>query len=546
MAEKATVATRSDLMETREAQRALPRRLMIGEEALLEPKAAAVYFPREPLEQPIPIVVGHYVPEGQTTPVPRYGAGTIDPWALRIGRLWGRIYNLFAEAVKDAAGQILTKEPKVSEDTPEKLRKFYEDVNGAGANLHTFLLERAMTAISEGIDYVLVDHPPAPPVDLTEAEEERLGIRPTFKVYCPDSVLEIVTEMFRGNIRVKRLRLHEIVEEPSGWGAERVEQIRVLYPGDGIKDSATRYARFDVWRLPPDEKDWEKAVIVPELSGSMAPQVDIPFVPFPTGISETLGNFDSPPPMLALAWKVIGHARKQSTLDNAQNSVGFPVLYWKGIESDDARLQLSGGVGSSRVFTGPPDSDLDFKEPEGSAWESVQKSLDTLANEMQELAKAPRSERADGNVTARGEILGQNRSQVQLNAWKWLFENAANTLAYYAWIYLYRDANPEADKGWGSIELDATIIPDASGQENVSRLAFEANQAGKLSDQTLHEVWIGTGFMPPITFEEERGRLARSGPPEGERTDEDLTGAGDDKPGVPANDAPPKEDPIAA
>ena len=95
-----------------------------------------------------------------------------------------------------------------------------------------------------------------------------------------------------------------------------------------------------------------------------------------------------------------------------------------------------------------------------------------------------------------------------------------------------------AVEGWGGVELNNTFIPVAQNVDG-ARLMLEANIAGRVSDETLHEAFQRAELVSEeTTFEMERERLSQQGPSDPsdeDRSGEDLT---DDPPPEKARPVP--------
>lgn len=491
MTEVANVSTPSSTFLRLEQRRTICRDLMQGLPRIQE--QAAIYAPREPMEVPVAVPVTPYSTQGW-----------IDPWKLRVGRL--RLEPIFQDAVDSLVGRPFSKPPKMEEGTPEPLVEFSDDVDAQGNNLQVFSLGQCSTAIAEGISFVLVDFS-----DVEEAarrtvdDDRRAGLRPFWRPYSPGAVFYWESETRSGITRLKTVRMRERVSEPDGpWGMNEIDQIRVMFAGD---PGMGTFTRWEVWRQ--NEKDeWFLFD-----QGIRRPQVDIPLVAFTT---DETGFFEACPPLLDLAHLNIAHLRKASILDNAQNHVGFPVFHWSGVNKEQAVEQLSGGWGSNRFIISPDAAgSAGFVEPQGTSWDKVSAAMDSIMARCEKLAGDPTLASSPGNLTATGEAIRSSKTSSKLGSWVQRWEDSLSTLFFYTAIDLGL-IKPNAEEGWGGVELNKQFVPTAQNTEGV-RLLSERNQAGKLSDETTHEALVRAELLPEsLTYEEEQQRLAQQGPALGE------------------------------
>lgn len=510
MAEKQNVNTPSPKHKELESLRELPRDLVGGLERLRQPAVAVKYFPRNATEQPerLPIV------------------GLVDPWLNRINAM--RLKNMFKDAVDDLVGRAFAKEAQWDDGTPQRLVDLMEDVDGRGTNFHVFGMNVAGTSCSEGDDFVLVDFPNTTGMEgLTLDEWERLRLEPFWRRYSPADVIGWSHRKFGKEERLEHVRLRERRTVRDGdWQYSTELQVRVLYCGDErLPDGdERRWARWEVWR--PADKDKPEEEWVRVALGSMKPQVEIPLVNFPFLLA---APFEARPPLLDLAHLTVAHCRKMSSLDNAQHAVGFPFLHWAGGQIDPATKKPV-GLGPNRLMvSSDPQAHVEFVEPSGTAWASLRVELSAMEDAAREMASEPLSTQASGNLTATGEAIRSAKSSSRLEAAVLGWQDSFNRLLRFTAIYL-GDVTPDADKGWGGVQLNRRFVPITKNIEAV-KVAKDLNVMGRLSNESLFKAMqaaeiVGDG----VTFEEEEERIAKDGP---KAPEPGLADAVDAQDGVP-------------
>jgi hypothetical protein len=476
-----------------EKKRLICRHLKTGIEAVREAK----YLRRHPTEKERIV-----------------GGQSIDPYQNRVDE--SRLTNMFSEAVDDAAGRAFAKPAKTSAETPAKLEDFLLDVDGQGSDFQVFGKEVAETSVAEGIDFVLVDYPSRPGDELlTEDQEKALHLAPFWRRYSPANVIDWKVGKRGRNVRILWVRLRE-------W-TDGAVQVRKLIAGnpDALKTDESRYVRFEVW-APVKQTELEGEWTMTE-AGFMRPQVDIPLTECPSSLA---APFMATPPYLDLAHLTIAHYRKMSALDNSHNLAAFPVKYAAGFRPEDFGTGVLAD-GPENFFISPNENaSINIVEPTGEAWDSLRLELDRMESKGKELSAAPMVTEATVQRTATDAVLAAAGRTSKLQSWVLGWQNAFNSCLYYTAIFL-GIVEPDAEKGWGAIELNGQFLPLGSKVE-AARLAHERNIAGKLSDESTHEALVRAEVLPEtLDFKAERDRIDAEGltkPTEEDRNAPDMTG----------------------
>jgi hypothetical protein len=478
-----------------EAKREIPRDLMEGVERLREKPAT-------------------YLPKNATEKVVTVDGNVIDPWANRVRM--SRLTNMFREAVEDASGRAFAKPAKPSANMPEKLVEFLLDVDGQGSNFQVFGKEVAETSVSEGNDFVLVDFPSRPPGEvLTEEQEAALRLAPFWRRYSPANVIDWKFGTRGREVRLEWVKLRE-------WTDGKLQVRKLIAGAEGAEDESA-FARFEVWK-PVKEGEYSGEWVI-ERAGSMNPQVDIPLVEFP---SDLAAPFCARPPYLDLAHLTIAHYRKLSDLDNAQHAVGYPLLHWAGapqpqLDNNGKPVPLS----SERLLlSNDPAAHAEFIEPQGHAWASLRVELDRMEAEGKAMSAAPMSQEVTVQLTATDAAIRAAGRTTKLQSWVLGWQDSFSMCLCYTAVFL-GIVKPDADKGWGAIELNGQFLPLGSKVE-AARLAHERNIAGKLSDESTHEAMVRAEVLPEtLDFKAERARIDAEGltePTDEDRNAPDMTG----------------------
>jgi hypothetical protein len=173
--------------------------------------------------------------------------------------------------------------------------------------------------------------------------------------------------------------------------------------------------------------------------------------------------------------------------------------------------QITVGAGSA-VKGETPDSDLKFVEHTGAAIEAGRKSLLDLEDRMRQ-AGAELLVIKPGNVTESQTLADNEQGACALQKVAENLEDAADQA-----LQLMADWVGEQEGGHVTVFKDfgAATLAEASAE-----LLLKVNQAGKLSDESLHEELQRRGIVKPDTdWDTEKDRIDSQGPAPGELDDE--------------------------
>ena len=279
---------------------------------------------------------------------------------------------------------MLTRKPVRLNDTSDQIREQLFNVDLQGNDLNVWCYETARKMIRYGHIGVLVDAP-------------RDGGRPYWSTYTPRDILSARAEMIDGEQRLVQLRLSESVVLPDGdWGEKRVDQVRVLTPGE-----------FKVYRR--EEKKGEY-VVVDEGRTSLNR------IPFGVAYANRVGMLESRPPLEDIANLNLKSYQIQSDLDNQLHISAVPMLAFYGFPS--AAEEVTAGPGEAIAF--PADGRAEYIAPPSDAFKSQFERLQQIEHQINELglsavlgqklsaetAEAKRIDRSQGDSTMM--VIAQN------------------------------------------------------------------------------------------------------------------------------------------
>jgi hypothetical protein len=400
------------------------------------------------------------------------------------------LFPAYKRTVSVMAGKPFAKELTLSEDAPESIKKWSQDIDRQGVSLHAFAAEMFRETVGYGLAGVLVDYPSTIPVTngRTVAQVEASGARPYFVRVMHSQILGWRSEVVGGRVRLTQLRLLESSEVPDGpYGVKCVAQVRVLTPG-----------AWEVWQQAGSKGEWEL------VSNGTTTLTEIPFVPF-YGVRD--GFMCGKPALLDLAYLNVKHWQSQSDQDTILHVARVPILAMIGAE-DGAEVT----VGASSAVKLPMGAEMMFIEHTGAAIGAGATSLLALEEQMVQTG-AELLVQKPGQRTATEDANDAEGNKSDLQRMAESFEDsldmALDFMAQFA--RLPSGGNVSLFKDYG-----AATLSDASAQ-----LVQTLQQGGLLSKVTaLKELQRRGVLSPDIDVDEELAAAEADGPALGTMTDE--------------------------
>jgi Domain of unknown function (DUF4055) len=389
------------------------------------------------------------------------------------------LFPAYQRTIQTLSGKPFSKPITVGEDVPARFAPWLNDIDLQGRNLDAFAASVLNIAVGYGLSGILVDYPPTEGVR-TQAQEQAAGLRPYWVEVKPQQILGWRATRDGGAWRLLQLRIAEAVEvEDGAFGTTFVDQVRVLEPG-----MWTTYRSSDagVWSMH-------------ETGTTTLDR--IPFVPVYAGRT---GFMTARPPLVEVAHLNVAHWQSASDQQNILHVTRVPILTVTGI--DDPEWKMT--VGSSAAIRLPTDSKMGYVEHTGAAIAAGSEDLKALEERMRQ-AGAELLVIAPGYVTA-----------TQINT-----ENAVGMCVLQSITQAFEDALDMA------LQITADWVGEPTGghvtvfndygaatlQEASAQLLLSTNQAGKLSDETLHSEYQRRGILSAdLSWEDEQLRIEAQGP----------------------------------
>ena len=199
----------------------------------------------------------------------------------------------------------------------------------------------------------------------TKADEKAIGARPYVTMLNPRQVIGWKSKITGGKVVLTELRIKEVVvEDGDDFGQTKVEQIRLLTPGQvQIYRKATGADGQANWTL---HEEWQTS------------RRDITLV---TLYTKRTGFMCGSPPLLNMALLNVKHWQSQSEQDNILHVARVPLLTVFGLE-DGQELVI--GSSSATQFSDRQKQGLEYVEHTGTSISAGKESLTDLVEQMRQ------------------------------------------------------------------------------------------------------------------------------------------------------------------
>ena len=396
----------------------------------------------------------------------------------------------YSETIKNMTGRVFAEPIMLSDDVPEPIKVFAENLDRQGNNLQVWSQSFFSQALSHGLCHALVEYPKTTgedgkPLYKTKAEESAAKVRPYVVMIRPQQVIGWRSGSVGGESVLTQFWYMEGIEEDDGeFGTKAVAQIRVLDPG--------RWRTFrnvddgkggKVWKLHEEGKTTLKTI------------------PLTTFYTNRTGFITATPPLLELAHLNVKHWQSQSDQDNILHVARVPMLAIIGIEDENWELK----VGTASATKLPKEADMKWVEHTGASIGAGRISLQDLEDQMR-IAGAKllqKDKQATKTATQAEDEAAQEMSPLQTMAGQ--LEDAIDQI-------LQHFADFTAQQSGGHAQVNGNFDIDFAPETTLPLLLNMASQS-RLSNETLFVELQRRGVISADRdWETEKARLEEQGP----------------------------------
>ena len=317
----------------------------------------------------------------------------------------------YEETINQNVGRVFAEPIQLGENVPDALREFSKNVDLEGSRLDVWSQAFFSLAMQYGLSHALVDYPRVDAEKVkTKADEKAIGARPYVTMLNPRQVIGWKSKITGGKVVLTELRIKEVVvEDGDDFGQTKVEQIRLLTPGQvQIYRKATGADGQANWTL---HEEWQTS------------RRDITLV---TLYTKRTGFMCGSPPLLNMALLNVKHWQSQSEQDNILHVARVPLLTVFGLE-DGQELVI--GSSSATQFSDRQKQGLEYVEHTGTSISAGKESLTDLVEQMRQAgAKLLRTDNTSTKSVRPDLTKRRCRSSHRSTPWQASLEDAIDNI----------------------------------------------------------------------------------------------------------------------
>lgn len=405
--------------------------------------------------------------------LPRNVAESQDAYKRRLSR--AVLLPIYERTLSGLIGKPFKEPIKCGEDVPEQIEDMLQDVDQEGSNFTVFMREVGLEALDKGVSYILVDYPSVQTEDgraLTQADEQRLGLRPYAVHIKPGSVCGIGVTKVQGKNILTEFRYYETQTTTNPDFTESVrEYVRVLRPQS-----------WEIW-TKNDKGEW-----FIERTGVNT----LGRVPVVAVYSKRTGFYMGEPGLLEVAFLNVAHWQSRSEQQNILHVARVPILTIIGGDPDQ-----DVSIGTAAVTNLPVDADMKYVEHSGKAIDAGDRDLKNIQEEAN-AAGADMNVVKPGRYTATQVAIEDDNNLSPLQAFALCIQDAANNVLQLMaeWMRL---------PSGGSCTVYSNFAGMAEGTREWLQLLYEA---GAISAETLLSEAQRLGIVDEsLSYDDERSRV---------------------------------------
>lgn len=422
------------------------------------------------------------------------------------------------------------RDPPRFEDLPPKIAAIEKDADGSGQSMQALAQNWFRESVAKREAWLFVDFTQGAPREdgkpRTLADDERDGLRPLWKVVCPEDVIFAIGHADKGRHIWTQIRVVENTMEPDGqFGEVLVERIRVHRPGS--------------WELYVKVKDKRSKKWVWKLEDAGL-----------TGLAEIPADLfrvdGDKPPLEDLVHLNVEHFQSKSDQRSILTTSRFAMLAVSGApDVDPAAGEKPLVVGPKQWLSTPdPNSKFYYVEHSGQAINSGRQDLQDLEGRMASYG-AEFLKKQPGRASATGRALDSSEAQSLLQTWVRQFKEHLEHVLRLTGNWLKMSADEDVGKVVFDLEADVDAgdpaelqtIDGARARGDISREAWVAEMQARNLFRSEYDAALDAEILrdelPPGTIV--GGYLFRDKAPE-PKQEPKKQGTGVGSPGNPARE----------
>jgi hypothetical protein len=378
------------------------------------------------------------------------------------------LFNGFRKTVFDMSGRVFEQPTNVSDDASEAFIEWAKDIDMEGRDLSTFAKTVFENGLQSGIEFLLVDAPPAVEGE-TQAQADSENRRPYIIHIKPEQVIDCKKGRIKNKAALVHFRFKEVIQvKKDEFSSKSVDQIRTF---DIVEETEKVLVRT---YQENKQGKWEQ--VDDDLFTGLS---EITIIPFYCNRTD---YFKGEPPLEDLSDLNIAHWQSQSDQRNILHFVRVPILFARGLPAKTT-LKISA---ASLTKASSEKADLKFVEHTGSSISAGQKDLEHLEFQMETMGLQLIVSKK-GPQTATGENRNEKKETSRLSAMADSLQDALEKC--FVWMGEYG-----AQEFDGTIKVFKDFAAGSISSEVLSTL-IQSVMNGKISKRTFWKEMVRHGIL---------------------------------------------------
>lgn len=327
--------------------------------------------------------------------LPRFPGEDYDDWQIRVMNT--TLTNVFKKTVSRLSSTPFAKPVTFDPDVDDRIGGvdgvggWANNIDRSGTDVSTFARDLLVDLLVFGKCHIYIDYPPTGDAELSDADVERLDLRPFMRRISPKDLFAWDVESRGGSEFINELRWKEkVIERTPGNRFEEVthDQIRVV-----------RRDEIEIWRkaqgaVGSTGARWLMIEQYPVIMPLPDEEQQIPFVTIYANKQAAMVSY---PPLEDLADLNLKHVRIDSDLQRILHVNCTPFMLATGFAPKE--LEDTTIAPNTIIQANNPGADMKYVEHTGASIALIQTSLDKVQEDMERMSLEMVS-RSGGEITA--------------------------------------------------------------------------------------------------------------------------------------------------
>lgn len=424
-----------------------------------------------------------------------------------------RFFNATRRTIDGLTGMVFRKDPVVVIDGVED---FAEDVTLNQQALEDYAQEVLRCTLKTGAGGTLVDYPKGV-AGLTQAEADRLNLRPLFKYYSALNVRNWRYRTINNISTLVEVILEETYEDDDG---EEKIQYRQLILQEGNEDGLLPGYIQVITKDTPSGSEEKVTTIIPEMNGKM-----MDFIPFVFHRTVTGIKYDQPP-LTDLVDANINHYQLKADHMHGLKYVSLPTPVVTGASApkDEEGNTQTVSLGPQKVmFIGAADAKVFYLEFTGEGLGAIKEELATIEEQMAQMgARTMQPMDTASPITATASIIGSQGETSMLARITNITSAEITTALRWAAMWI---GKTNLDKYMMTMSTD--FLPNGITAADLNALVDNWLKGAYSKETLFANLQKAEVVKPDANFQDEEDKIDNELPDGGAGSVDNFTDAGD-------------------